>query len=107
MDLKQLGIDPIRGGCAVVVTGEIIKNEPWSRTDEKTGEYREGHSLQVAYFGGVFKVKTEADDPLRKQSVGTAIALLVPVSDSGYGIKQSGPATLLDLKQAPVKAGAA
>ena len=95
----------MRGGCSVVVSGQIIKNGPWSMTDEKTGEYREGHSLKVAYFGGVYSIKTEPDDPLRKLQEGTSINLLVPVANSGNGLRQAGRATVLDLVKA--KAGAA
>lgn len=105
MDLKNLGIDPNRGGCAVVVSGQLIKNEPWSMTDKESGEYREGYSLNIAYFGGVYKVQTTDGDPLRKLQVGTSIDLLVPVANNGNGLRQSGPATLLNADKQ--KAGAA
>lgn len=105
MDLSKLGIDPNRGGCAIVVSGELIKSEPWSMTDEKSGEYREGYSLHVAYFGGVYKVQTVDEDPLRRHKVGTQLQLLVPVSNGGNGLRQAGQATILS-SVAP-KAGAA
>jgi hypothetical protein len=92
LNLNDVGIDAMRGGCAIVVSGQLIKNEPWSMTDEKSGEYREGYSFHVAYFGGVYKVKVEADDPLRKLAVGSSINLLIPVASTGVKLVQAGPA---------------
>ena len=95
MNLKELGIDTNRGGCTMVCVGQLIKNEPWSFTDKESGEYKEGHAFQVAYFGGVLKVATDENDPLRKLTVGASLELLVPVADAGRGMRQAGTATVI------------
>ena len=107
MNLKELGIDPMRGGCVILCSGQVVKNEPWSFTDEKTAEYREGYSLSVAYFGGTIKVQTAEGDPLRKIPVGSVVDLSIPCADAGpgKGLKQNMAATLVSSK--PIAEGKA
>lgn len=107
--LKQLGIEPNRGGCCIVVSGQLIEQGPWSFTDEKTGELRQGYTFKVAYFGGVYNVKTADDDDLRNLAEGTDLTLIVPVVNKGNGLRQSGPAIRYNPEAKPSagKAGAA
>ncbi|MFG0245599.1 MAG: hypothetical protein ACF8MF_06060 [Phycisphaerales bacterium JB052] len=93
---ETLGINPIKGGCAALVSGQIVRNEPYSIIDKETKEERSGHSCHVAYFGGVMKIRTEDGDPLRLIPIGTDVDLVVSLTTGSGGLRQVGPAQHLN-----------
>lgn len=98
MDLKQLGLDTNRGGGVMVVTGTVTKNERWAMIDSDTRQPISGHSFHLAFYGGVLKVKTQDDDPLRMVGVGEEIVLRMKISSPKGRPEQLGAALLLNAK---------
>lgn len=95
MKLDELGINPATGGAVVVISGQVMKNEPWE-INQPGQPIKTGHSFHVAYFGGTLKVQTNSDHPLRKFQPGDQVDFSLPVSDtSGKGFKQNGPPIIL------------
>ena len=82
----------------LVVTGTHTKQGPWSMVDPDTKKYSEGYSWQLAFYGGVLKVKTEEGDPLRAIGVGEEVTLKIKISAPKGKPEQFGPAVLVDPK---------
>lgn len=98
MKFADLGINENRGGGALIVTGTVTKNSPWAMIDKETKQPVSGHSLQLAFYGGVLKVGTEDGDPLRNLGIGEEVTLRMKISSPKGKPEQLGPAILLDPK---------
>lgn len=77
---EATGINPIKGGRAAVVVGQIVQSETY---ESKTAGLQA--NVSISYFGGSVDFRLPTDHPVAKVPVGDEVAVSYQWTEKQYG----------------------
>lgn len=78
--LEELGISPIKGGRAAVVSGQVTSSHVYDAPDGKSKRA----SVTVSFFGDSIKAQVDTDHPLARVPEGKDVMIGYQWTDSVY-----------------------